>query len=237
MMTSIPTDTPPAAGKSDFWIRARYKYIPDHLVGEILSKPWIDTAIPTLFFVLVLVVFAAVTPSFFAPGSLSDLVRIVGEYQFIAIGAAIVMIAGGIDLSVGSVFAMCNLAAILLVYKYHVHVLLALTATVLVGAVLGSINGFLIGYLRLRAFLTTLVTLIIWRAVNDIFIVHYTSDGISSRSATYWARLQASSSPASSPSRLTCWSPARVSAGISLPSAARDGWRSTLGSTYAAPYF
>jgi ribose transport system permease protein len=177
-MTSILTSPPLADSKSDFWIRARYKYIPDHLVGEILSKQWIDTAIPALFLALVLVIFAIVTPFFFAPSSLLDLVRVIGEYQFIAIGAAIVMIAGGIDVSVGSVFAVCNLAAILLVYQFRLHVLLALAATVLIGAVLGSINGVLIGYMRMRAFLTTLVTLIIWRAVNDIFIAHYTSRGV-----------------------------------------------------------
>src|SRR4029434_2441665 len=42
-----------------------------------------------------------------------------------------------------------------------------------VGLLLGSINGYLIGYLRLRAFLTTLVTLIIGRAVFDILVVDY----------------------------------------------------------------
>lgn len=165
--------------QSDFWTRWRYKYIPDHLIGEILSKQWIDTAIPIVIFALLLGLFAWTTPIFFAPSSLHDLLRIIGEYQFIAIGVAIVMIAGGIDLSVGSVFAMCNLVAVMLIYMLQLHVLVALPLTILAGALLGSVNGFLVGYLRLRAFLTTLVTLIIWRALSDILIVEYSADILS----------------------------------------------------------
>jgi ribose transport system permease protein len=46
----------------------------------------------------------------------------------------------------------------------------ALLVALVVGGLFGAINGFLIGYLRLRAFLTTLVTLIIGRALYDILI-------------------------------------------------------------------
>ena len=41
----------------------------------------------------------------------------------------------------------------------------------LTGLVFGCINGYLVGYMRLRAFLTTLVTLIIGRALFDILVV------------------------------------------------------------------
>ena len=41
------------------------------------------------------------------------------------------------------------------------------------GFVFGCLNGYLVGYMRLRAFLTTLVTLIIGRAIFDILVVDY----------------------------------------------------------------
>src|SRR5690606_38891438 len=41
------------------------------------------------------------------------------------------------------------------------------------GAAIGAVNGFLIGFLRLRAFLTTLVTLILVRAVFDTLVLNY----------------------------------------------------------------
>jgi ribose transport system permease protein len=173
--------TQPSGGRqpshrgSSAWVRFRYRFVPDHVIGEILAKPWIDTAIPAIILAIVLGLFAIFTPNFYSPASLSDLARVLGEYQFIAIGVTIVMIAGGIDLSVGSIFALCNLVALALVYKLQLHVLIAFPLTILGGAALGMINGLLVGYLRLRAFLTTLVMLIIWRAVVDIITVNYSS--------------------------------------------------------------
>ncbi len=45
-----------------------------------------------------------------------------------------------------------------------------IVATLLCGAVLGAVNGMLIGYLRLRAFITTLITLIIYRSAYDLLL-------------------------------------------------------------------
>ena len=166
----------PATPAASVWTRLRYRYIPDHVIGEILAKPWIDTAIPFLILTFVLLFFSITTPTFLTAYSLSDLGRVVGEYQFIAIGIAIVMIAGGIDLSIGSTFALCNFVALALVYKFQLHVLVAFPLTVLVGAAVGFVNGFLVGYLKLRAFLTTLVTLIIIRAIFDFLVLNYASN-------------------------------------------------------------
>lgn len=46
-----------------------------------------------------------------------------------------------------------------------------IVATIACGALLGAINGVLIGYLRLRAFITTLITLIIFRSAYDLLLV------------------------------------------------------------------
>jgi ribose/xylose/arabinose/galactoside ABC-type transport system permease subunit len=52
------------------------------------------------------------------------------------------------------------------------------------GVVCGSINGYLIGYLRLRAFLTTLVTLIIFRSIYDIVFLRTSTAIVSSLSGS-----------------------------------------------------
>lgn len=155
--------------------RLRYRYLPDHLIGEVLTKPWIDTAIPTVLLALVLLVFQFVTPDFFRPAAIADLGRVFGEYALVVIGQTVVMIAGGIDLSIGSVFGLINFIALALIFRFNVHVLLVLPICIGIGAVIGAVNGALIGYLRLRAFLTTLVTLIILRAINDLFGLIYSS--------------------------------------------------------------
>src|SRR5689334_10572061 len=157
------------AEAATYW---RYRLIPDHVVGEILSKRWIDNAIP--FFTLIVVVagFGYFIPDFLGLGGLVTLTRQLGEFGLIVIAMMIVMLAGGIDLSVGSNFALANIVALTFLNVYELPLGLVFILTVAVGAFVGLVNGILVGYLRLRAFLTTLVTLIIVRAVVDMLLLH-----------------------------------------------------------------
>lgn len=164
---------PGMAGES--WVRLRYRWWPAHLFGEILSKRWTETAIPVLVLALVASLLAAGIDGFFSEGNLAAMLRQAGEIGLVALGMALVVIVGGIDLSVGSIFALCNFAALLFIQLWHWPVALALPATVLIGALLGACNGILIGYLRLRAFLTTLISLIIFRAIYDILILRHSA--------------------------------------------------------------
>lgn len=145
----------------------RYRYFPDHVVGELLSKPWIDTAIPALFLVLVLSVYSLILPGFTSAANLFDISRQMGEISFVVLGLMIVMLAGGIDLSVGATLALANFVALALVNLYEWPLWAVVPVVLATGALVGLINGLLIGYLRLRAFLTTLAMLIIVRAVVD----------------------------------------------------------------------
>jgi ribose transport system permease protein len=54
---------------SDTLVRLRYRLIPDRLVGEILSKSWVDNAIPALSLVLVVVGITLRFPAFSPPGT------------------------------------------------------------------------------------------------------------------------------------------------------------------------
>jgi ribose transport system permease protein len=108
-------------------------------------------------------VFGSLIPDFFGPASISSLMRQWGEFALIVLALMIVMVAGGIDLSVGSTFALGNIVALALLSVAGWPVVAVIAATLACGAAVGLVNGFLVGYLRLRAFLTTLVTLIIVR--------------------------------------------------------------------------
>lgn len=154
----------------------RYRYVPDHVVGEILSKSWIDNTVPFLALAAVLAVFGNAIPNFFSAGNLADTTRQLGEFSFIVFAMMIVMVAGGIDLSVGSNFALGNFLALLLMNVAGWPAGAVIPAVVLACACVGLLNGVLIGYLRLRAFLTTLVTLIIVRAVVDMLLLKYAVD-------------------------------------------------------------
>ncbi|MGZ5234710.1 MAG: ABC transporter permease [Caldimonas sp.] len=158
---------------TDTLTRWRYRYWPDHALGEILAKRWMETAIPVIVLVLVAFALAQAIPNFLSPASLADTGRQAGEIGFIVLGMALVMIVGGIDLSVGSMFALTNFCALYLMHVLKWSVAPAVLVTLLCGAALGAVNGVLIGYFRLRAFLTTLITLIIYRALYDLLTADY----------------------------------------------------------------
>jgi ribose transport system permease protein len=166
--TFAPTHT-----LGDRLIALRHRWWPDHVLGEILAKRWMETAIPVVVLIGVALALSSAIPNFLSAASLADTGRQAGEIGFIVLGMALVMIVGGIDMSVGSTFALTNFSAL-----YFMHVLKwpvpgAIAATLVFGALLGAVNGVLIGYFRLRAFLTTLITLIIYRALYDLLTADY----------------------------------------------------------------
>lgn len=148
--------------------RLRYRYLSGRLVGEILTKSWIDSAIPVIALVVTLVIMTSLIPGMLNIGYVSDIARQLAEFGLIALALTIVIMSGGIDLSVGSMFALCVLAALVGMNVLGLPFPVALTMTLATGLVCGLLNGVLIGYLRLRAFITTLVTLVIYRALYDI---------------------------------------------------------------------
>jgi len=158
---------------SETIVRWRYRVVPDHLLGEILSKNWIDNAIPLLFLVVVVAVFGSAIPDFFGAANIANLMRQWGEFSLLVLALTIVIVAGGIDLSVGSTFALGNIVALALLNVAEWSMPAVVVATLATGAFVGLVNGVLVGYLRLRAFLTTLVTLIIVRAIVDMLLLNY----------------------------------------------------------------
>jgi ribose transport system permease protein len=154
-------------------LRLRYNYVPDHLIGEILTKRWTDSAIPFAALVITIVFFGSAIPGFFNPGSLSATTRQLGEFSIIVTGLTIVVLGGGIDLSVGSIFALANFAAVGCFFVWGQPVWVCFLAAMATGFVFGCLNGYLVGYMRMRAFLTTLVTLIIGRAIFDILVISF----------------------------------------------------------------
>lgn len=146
----------------------RYRYWPSRAIGELLAKQWMETAVPLIVLLLVIAVFSSVIDGFLSFSSISVLLRETSEVGFIVLGMALVLIVGGIDLSVGSMYAICNVLVLYLLHGLGWSTPAAISATLLCGALMGAINGFLIGYLKLRAFLTTLVTLIVFRAIFNL---------------------------------------------------------------------
>ena len=109
-----------------------------------------------------LVILAAASPSFFSPGNLRDLALNNAATLIVAIGMTMVILAGEIDISVGSQFAVCSIASGWLA-TIGVPILLLLPSVVVMGAALGAVNGLFTGMLRLPSIIVTLAMMVTLR--------------------------------------------------------------------------
>lgn len=166
----------PQGSLGDAFVRFRYKWIPTHIFGELLSKPWIDNIVPVTILLMVVAFFGSTVPNFFLHGNVMDGTRQIGELGFVVIGMMFVVVGGGIDLSVGSNFALGNILALALTNVFELPVPVVFIAVVFTCSFVGLINGVLVGYFKLRAFLTTLVMLIGLRALVDTILLNYALD-------------------------------------------------------------
>jgi ribose transport system permease protein len=85
----------------------------------------------------------------------------------------VVVLSGGIDLSVGAMYGLANFATIAALKGFHLPVVAGLLISLVVGGVIGLVNGVLVGILKMRAFLSTLAVLIIGRSVQETLALHY----------------------------------------------------------------
>jgi rhamnose transport system permease protein len=108
------------------------------------------------------VVLAAIAPGYFARDNLSDLFLGTMPVLIVALGATLVILTGNIDISVGSVFAICGVTAGI-VAKSGAPVIVAGIAACAAGAALGAVNGALVAYVRIPSIVVTLATMVALR--------------------------------------------------------------------------
>ena len=147
--------------------RVRYKWSPRQTFADLFAKTWMEPAIPFSVLVALVLVFAATVPYYATLGNAQSLGRSFAEFGFVAIAMGLSLISGGIDLSVGSIFALTDFVALVAFNLWGLPVPLVILVTVVAGGLLGAVNGFFIGFLRTRAFLSTLVTLIVYRGARE----------------------------------------------------------------------
>lgn len=113
-------------------------------------------------FVVVLITLSVVAPSFFQFQPLLSLAAREAPALIITGGMAVVIISRQIDISVGSQFAVCGVTAGLLAAQGLPLAVVGL-ASILMGALLGAMNGVLVAGLRLPSIVVTLATMVAWR--------------------------------------------------------------------------
>ncbi|PKG50887.1 ABC transporter permease [Olleya sp. 1-3] len=122
----------------------------------------------TIFIFILLVIFSAlISDVFFTSVNLSNLLKQVSGIGIISIGMLIVILTGGIDLSVGSMVALLAVTFAILINL--VILPLAIVLTIAIGFGLGSISGYLVAYQKMAPFVATLALMTIARGLGFIY--------------------------------------------------------------------
>ena len=120
-----------------------------------------------LALVLLATVLGAISPEFRQISNLLNLLRQAAFNGLIAIGMTCVILSDGIDLSVGSVFALAAIICAKLLTS-GVAAPLAILAALVIGTLLGLVSGILVAKFRLQAFIATLITMTAYRGLAMI---------------------------------------------------------------------
>lgn len=155
--------------------RLWYRLSPQMVIGELLEKRWMEPIVPFLLMCVVFLVFILAIPDYASIIQLQQLMRSFPEQAFVAMAMALSILSGGIDLSVGAVFAMGNFLALYFLIVQGWPVPLALAGVIVWGVLIGAVNGGLIAYAKTRPFLTTMVVLIVVRALYNKATVAFTT--------------------------------------------------------------
>src|SRR4026209_2176873 len=115
--------------------------------------------------VVLCVIVAILNPRFLQVANPQNMARLIGAYGVFSIGLGVVIITGGIDLSVGSVFALLGVLLSIMLTEWGWASPLAVGAVIVVGMGLGWLHGLLITRLRLQPFIVTLCGLLLYRGL------------------------------------------------------------------------
>ena len=117
--------------------------------------------------ILELIIFSSLSPYFFSSTNFSNIGRAMVIIGIGSIGATIVIISGGFDLSVGSVMAASGMLAAFVINQGQSN-LVGVVLALMLGCIIGLLNGFVIGYLRINPLIATLAMLSIVRGLAYI---------------------------------------------------------------------
>lgn len=122
-------------------------------------------------FVVMCIFFSIINPVFLTPGNIINMIRQVSFNAILAMGMTVVIITGGIDLSVGSVLALAAVVTASFVQTSNplLPVPLAVLIGLIIGAVCGAFNGLMITKGKLAPFIVTMVTMTMARGAAQLF--------------------------------------------------------------------
>lgn len=133
-----------------------------------MTKDWLIEQKSLIALIFLIVVVSFLNDNFFTFDNILNILRQTSVNAIIAVGMTLVILTSGIDLSVGSVLALCGaFAATLIGLEYPVYI--AVPTALIAGAGLGAVSGLIIAKGKVQAFIATLVTMTLLRGVTMVY--------------------------------------------------------------------
>jgi ribose/xylose/arabinose/galactoside ABC-type transport system permease subunit len=119
-----------------------------------------------ILFIVILLGFGLQSGRFLQPENISNIIKQASFTGITAVGMTFVLLTAGIDLSIGSIMYLAPLVAGLVIRSLDIGTGPGLLIALIVGALFGLVNGFLIVKLRIAPFIATLGTMVIGRGLG-----------------------------------------------------------------------
>ncbi|MEZ9656616.1 ribose ABC transporter permease [Vibrio splendidus] len=134
----------------------------------LINKEWLIDQKSLIALIFLIVVVSFLNPNFFTVDNILNILRQTSVNAIIAVGMTLVILTAGIDLSVGSVLALCGAFAASMI-SMEIPVMIAVPTALVAGAALGAISGVIIAKGKVQAFIATLVTMTLLRGVTMVY--------------------------------------------------------------------
>lgn len=134
----------------------------------LINKEWFIEQKSLIALIMLIVVVSFMNEYFFTVDNILNIFRQTSVIAIMAAGMTLVILTAGIDLSVGSILALCGAFAASMI-SMEIPVLIAVSVSLLGGAVLGSIAGVIIAKGKVQAFIATLVTMTLLRGATMVY--------------------------------------------------------------------
>ena len=127
--------------------------------------------------VLIGIIFTAINPLYISFNNIKDILDQASVYGLLGLGMAFAIISGGIDLSAGAVIALVGVFAGKMLVS-GVNPWICILASLVMGGMIGCINGFIIAKMHLQAFVATMATQNIYRGIAYLFTGGFPISGL-----------------------------------------------------------
>lgn len=138
-------------------------------VRDILTRNMRQSGI-VIAFLAIVVLFAALNPNFLSPTNLTNIVLQYSYILILAIGMVMIIVAGQIDLSVGSVVALTGAVSAVVVVRQGMPWYVGVLAALFVGLLVGIWQGFWVAYVGIPGFIVTLAGMLLFRGLTFLVL-------------------------------------------------------------------